>query len=287
MVKQDQVETEKAEIVSLAETIERNICSHYPKPPIPNDPFFLQVPNTATEILCTLLSEAENDPKVFSRLAAKQIIKFRELEHDFITKKAFFLRENIDLSNLMEQIKKIEITATTITFKVSKSKSTKGPITLKFRPSNGKEFKMEESDSKVINVRIADAIKIDFVVDDDGNQFIIDSINLSVSKIIEEIYYMKAAEKPELEKKIHKKGADFEVKVTAKLELCAEDRVKILNKKNKELSNTLEENDRNLVVYKDMQSSLMINFNEDGQTFRSSISKKKARENCCEICSIC
>ena len=286
MVKQDQVETEKAEIKDLADSIEQNIFSHHPKSPLPNEPFFLQVSNAASELLRSLLSEAENDPKVFARLAAKQIIKFQELEHDFISKRAVFLRENIDLSNLIEQIKKIEITATTLTFKVNKGQSIKGPITLKFRPNNGKDFKMEETDTKVINARIVDVIKIEFIVDDDGSQFIIDSIDFPVSKIIEDTYYMKAAEKPELEKVIHKKGADFEVKVTSKLKLCVEDRVKILNKKNKELSNSLEENDKNLTVYKDMQNSLMINFNEDEKTYRSSIRKRKARESCCEICSI-
>ena len=286
MVKQDQVETEKAEIKDLTDSIERNLYSHHPKPPLPDEPFFLQSPNEASQLLRSLLSEAENDPKVFSRLAAKQMIKFQELERDFITKRAVFLRENIDLSTLLEETKKIDITATTLTFKVNKSQSTKGPITLKFRPNSGKEFKLEESDTQVINVRIIDAIKIDFIVDDDGSQFIIDSINFLVSKIIEETYYMKAAEKLELENVIHKKGADFEVKVTAKLKMCVEDRVKILNKRNKELNNTIEENDKNLIVYKDMQNSLMIEFNEDQQTFKSSIKKRKARENCCETCSI-
>ena len=286
MVKQDQVETEKAEIKDLAESIERNLYSYHPKPPLPDEPFFLQVPNEASQLLRALLSEAGNDPKVFSRLAAKQMIKFQELERDFITKKAVFLRENIDLSNLMEEIKKIDITATTLNFKVNKSQSTKGPITLKFRPNNGKEFKLEESDTHMLNVRIADSFKIDLVVDDGSGQFVIDSINFLVSNIIEDTYYMKAAEKIELENVIHKKGADFEVKVTAKLKMCAEDRVKILNKKNKELNKTLEENDKNLIVYKDMQNSLHINFNEDEQTFKSSIKKRKARENCCETCSV-
>jgi hypothetical protein len=285
MGKDEQVDTQKAELKEIAETIERNLYTYYPKPPLPEIPFFLDTPNEASDLLRAILVESSYDHKLFSMLASKRLLKFKELECEFQMKKASHLKEVIDISTLLQEISKLEITSTSLNIKVQKSQSYKGPITLKVK-LGGKELKLEESDVKSLDVKITDIVKIDFIVDDDGSQFIIHSESLPIAKIIDEIYYMKAAEKQELEYQMNKKGAEFEVKVNFKLVMSIDDRKKILNKKYHEVNNIIGENDKNAVVYKDMQSSLMVNFNDDEQTFKSSIRKRKARETCCEACLV-
>lgn len=286
MAGKEEVETERAEFKDMVTLIEKNLYEHHPKAPLPNNPFFLQAINEATPLLRHFLEESAHDHNQFAKLVARKILKLKQLECEFIIRRATNLAEGIEMNQLKEKIMKMQITSTVLNLKVVKSHSLKGPLTLKIKGGNTKDLKLEEGDSAKLDVKINDVFHSDFIADDGDGQHKIDSTKILVSEIIDKICVKRAAENAYLEEMVHKKGVNYEVKIEVKLVMSVQDRLRLLNKKCLEVEEATNEHDKNSGLYKDIQASLLISFDEDEQTFKSSIKKRKQRENCCEACLV-
>ena len=286
MAGREEVETERAEFKDMVVLIEKNLYDHHPKAPLPSTPFFLQAINEATPLLKHFLEESAHDHKQFAKLVARKILKLKQLECEFIIRRATNLSEGIEMNKLKEKIVKMQITSTVLSLKVVKSMSLKGPLTLKIKGGTTKDLKLEEGDTTKLDVKLNDVFHTDFIADDGDGQHKIDSTKILVGEIIDKICVKRAAENAYLEELVHKKGVNYEVKIEAKLVMSVQDRLRLLNKKCQEVEEATNEHDKNAGLYKDIQASLLISFDEDEQTFKSSVKRRKQRENCCEACLV-
>lgn len=287
MAAKDEIETERAEFKDVVLLIEKNLYSHHPNTPLPDNPFFLQVINEATPLLRHYLVESGHDHKQFAKLVARKVLKLKQLECEFNIRRATSLADSIEINNLKEKILKMQNTSTILQFKVVKSHSLDGPLTIKIKGSNSKDLKLEEGDISKLEVKLTDVFNADFISDDGSQHHKIDSTKIQVSDLIDKICPKRAAENAYLEEMVQKKGVNFEVKIETRLTMSVQDRIRLLNKKSSEVEEATSERDKNAGLYKDIQNSLLITFDEDEQSFKSSLrNRKKQRENCCEACQL-
>jgi hypothetical protein len=286
MADQDVEETLKAEMKELTEIIQ-DICEKYHGfNDLPDDPWFLQSPNSATSILKDLLKRSSFDRKDFSKQAAKLVLKFKNLETNYNMSRASYIKESLDIEEALSVVKNIQISSTSAAIKVKKSQSHRGPLTVRVKQSNGKEFLLEETEDAACLLSLNENIVIEMFLDDGDKNDVIETHSLSVSEVINGTYYLSAMQKAEIKHEIRKKGVDYEVIMEIRLKLSVKERLQIFSKRNSELDKLINETNPDVIVYNDLMTSLGIFYNEHDQCFASLVRKRKDRASCCEDCSI-
>ncbi|OMJ65190.1 hypothetical protein SteCoe_38870 [Stentor coeruleus] len=273
--------TEREEEAEAYKIVLKNCYFYHNSEPLPEKPWCLNTPNLASQLIQDLLEESKYDHKSFAKKCAKTLVDLKNMQLQEKIKLASLMRESLDIANEMKNISNMLASATSVRIKVQKTQSTRGPIIVHANVNNNLE-RLEEGDIYTFAVDYLGFIELKFILDDeDSNYPEIGECKIFFQQIIEEINYLKAMEKPELESTVCKKGKDYEIIIQLRLKLSKENRLEILRSKYNLIEPIMKNKSDTWTTFLAFQNNLSIKFNESSGEFESLISELKTRNTCC------
>lgn len=260
-------------------------CSFYHKQsPLPPIPYFLESQNQASSLLESLLQDSNYDPEKFSKKAAETILHYNHLDISYTLKLIKSQQEAKEIQDYLGTFSRNTEEKSTIDFKILKTLSSIGPI-FGVIQINGKVFNLSASEQITVIIELEQEADIQLFVRDGDDIRVLDTFQVFFKEISKES--ITELKKKEIEKKVEKKSQEFEAKIGICIRLSAEDKLKILVKRLKEVEKIMSEENRAGVIYNDLIKNLEIFHDVENGRFKTTVPQVRANgRNCCATCQV-
>lgn len=277
------VETKREDQEQLRKVIYQNCQLIHPGDVLPDSPWFTRstLNQLITDNLLKILVESNKKSKSFARHAAKYLALKKDEKENYQIKRASILRENIDILNILEKIKKLDAGASTGIIKIIKSQSFQGPVSVEIT-NEDRKIKLEEGDQSLLKFDFKGQITIELTI---GQNKLYETI-IKFEDVVNEVHYLKGSEKDVITKMTNIKGDGFSADIEVSISLSKHDKERILKDRLTKVEEQLKEDQQEFEeFYEELLRALNIEYNEEDSKYKSTYKKTKPKED--RFCDNC
>lgn len=262
-----------------------NLYCLHPNKAIPPIPWFHSYRNTAAEILKKALKDSEFIHEEFAKKVIKILLDYKLQYETENMKKVCLLRESIDIVNAMRLATISRIVENQIIFRIRKSRSVYGPITI-FLVYGKFMFSLNEGEEVKFPVRLTDNITFRFSLIGCEESLKLENQHFSLIKTLSTFHYLSIMEKGLIEDQLNYTSEKHEIIIDYQIFIAKSERIRKLAMKNSECEKLLNEinNPNQDHIYEDLLQILKIRETENG--FGSTIDEGRMRDRCCVDCHV-
>ncbi|OMJ70105.1 hypothetical protein SteCoe_32000 [Stentor coeruleus] len=260
-----------------------NLYCLHPNKAIPPIPWFHAYRNIAGETLMKALKESEFIHEQFAKRVVKILLDYKTQYESENMKKVSLLRESIDIVNAMRLATISRIVENLIIFRIRKSQSIYGPVTI-FLMYSKFVFNLEEGEEVKFPIRLTDNITFKFSLSGSEERLKLTDQLFSLIKILSTFHYLSVMEKGLIEDQIQYKSDEHEIIIDYQLFIAKSERIRKLAMKNSECEKLLSEINNSDSIYENLLQILKIREIDNG--FASTIDEGRMRDRCCVDCQV-